>query len=198
MLFILEIIEFLRNQKEQIKEILKEDSGKEIYIFPIFYGITLWSQLLKSSKAGDTLDFFTILVGVLLVGTIAGLFFYFVYPYVLTWISKVFVKTANYKDIQKVFAWSLTPFLLGGVLTVIELIIGGTKLYSSNPVSNELGFVNIVLGFIGFMSYFVTISFIIIFTKTLSYYLNIKWWKSLIIIFLSTIIIMIPTFLIRF
>lgn len=199
MLFILEIIEFLRNPKEKIIGILKEESGKEIFIFPAAYGITLWSQLLKASRAGDTLGFFSLFSGLLLVGSIAGLFFYFAYPYVLTWVSKMFVKTGNYKDMQKIFAWSLTPFLIGALLTLVELILGGSKLYSSAVFNaNDFGFIAIILSFILFASYFITIYFIVVFTKTLSSSLKIQWWKALIIIFTSTAVIMLPTFLLRF
>lgn len=196
MLFLLEIIEFLRDQKNKISDILKEDSGKEIYIFPIAYGITLWSQMLKASKAGDKLGFFSLLAGVLLIGSIAGLFLYFVYPYILTWVSKIFGKITNHKDMQKVFAWSLSPFIIGALLTILELLIGGKKIYSSVPVSTEATFITMVLGFILFTSYVISMYFLVVFTKSLSYALNIKWWKALLIIFISTAILMLPTFLI--
>ena len=199
MLFILEIIDFFRDYRTKITNVLQEESGKEIYIFPIAYGITLWSQILKAGKAGKDLGFFGLFTGMIIVGSIFGVFLYFIFPYILTWVSKIFTKTAKYKDLQKVFAWSLTPFIIGIFLTILELIIGGQRLYSGVAYgADELSFRTAIIGFISFASYIISMYFLVIFTKSLSHALKLKWWKALIIILLSAMILMFPTALLRF
>jgi len=134
-----------------------------------------------------------------IVGSIVGVFLYFIFPYILTWVSRIFTKTAKYKDMQKVFAWSLTPFIIGVLLTFIELIFGGQKLYSGELfTSSAITFKAMIISFITFASYVISLYFTVVFTKTLSHVLKIKWWKALIVIFLSAMVLMFPTALLRF
>lgn len=198
MLFLLEILDFFKDYKTKISNVLQEEPGKEIYIFPIAYGICLWSQVLKGGFAGKDLGAIGLFFGMVVVGSIVGMFLYYVFPYVLLWVSKIFVKDAKYKDLQKGFAWSLAPFLVGLLSVLLELLLGGQKLYAGTLlVQNEVSFRVMILGFTLFIYYFVVIYFVIRFVKVISYILKIQWWKTLPIIMFSAMIIMLPLSLLR-
>lgn len=199
MLFILEILEFLKDPRDEIKEKLKVRTGKEIFIFPIAYGIFVWSDILKTSKVGDTSSAFGVLMNLIIIGALVGVALLYVYPYIITQVSKIFTPKGNYLDNKEVFAWCLSPFIIGALLIILEFFIGGKGLYSSSfpNDNNNLIFIKKFLSIIMFANVTISFYFTIIFTRTLAEVLQIKWWKSLIIIFISTSIIMFPLFLIK-
>ena len=136
LLHLLNILEFLGNPRNKIKELIKEKSGKSIFIFPIFFGIFVWSDMLKSAKIGDKLESLQIFTSIVFVGSIIGVISYFVLPYVITQVSQLFTKESSYEINKKLFSWCLFPFIINALLVLLEFFIWGKNVYSSTFSTN--------------------------------------------------------------
>ena len=192
MLFLLEILEFIKVQSSKIDEILKKDLDKSAFIFPVAYGISLWSQMLKSSGAGDSLGFSGLLIGILVTGSLVGMLIFYFFPFILSRVSKIFTEKGDFKSCQKIFAWCQSPFIISALLVIIEFLMGGQKIYTKAFINS-----NGMQGFVNASTTFISMFFAFLLIKSFSYVWQIKWWKSLIIIFLSAAITMLPTFLLH-
>lgn len=198
--FLLEIFDFFKNQKNKIDEVLKKDFERKTFIFAIAYGITIWSQMLKTGGAGDNLGIVGLLVGILITGSLVGLAVFYFFSFILSKVIEMFGLKFNYKSCQKVYSWCLSPFLISAILVLIEFAIGGATIYTKDFITsaNNSGFLASFISALTFINTFISIFFIVTFTKVLSYVLKTKWWKSLLFLFISAMITMLPLFLLKF
>lgn len=198
--FLLEILDFFKNQKNKIDDVLKKDFEKKTLIFATAYGITLWAQMLKSAGAGDNLGFWGLFIGILITGSLVGLAIFYFFSFILSRIIEIFGIKFSYKSCQKVYVWCLSPFIISAILILIEFAIGGSNIYTKAFISlpSNSGFIASFISILLFINTFISIFFIVTLTKVLSYVLKIKWWKTLLIIFISAMITMLPLFLLKF
>lgn len=195
MSFILEILDFFKNRENKINQILKKEFDKRMLIFSIAYGISIWSQLAKASNSGKTLELTQLFMGLILGGAVMGLILVFVFPYLLSFVSKYFTKFSNFKDIQKVFAWCLAPFVIGSLLIIIELLVVGKSAYSGDVINS--GFLSRFESFIAYFNSFISIYFVSILTKSLSKLWKIHWSKALLILFITGLILVLSLFIFK-
>lgn len=197
--FLSEIFIFFKNPKNKIEVILEKDFEKKTLLFAIAYGITLWSQMLKSAGAGDTLGTLGLFIGILITGSLMGLVIFYFFSFILSKVFEVFKIEFSVKSCQKIYIWCLSPYVLSALLTLIEFAVGGSKIYTkeflSGTVNNES--INILISIVFFIKTFISIFFVVTFTKILSHILNIKWWKTLTILFISAMISTLPIFLLK-
>ncbi len=198
--FLLEILDFFKNQKNKIDDVLKKDFEKKTLIFATAYGITLWAQMLKSAGAGDNLGFWGLFIGILITGSLVGLAIFYFFSFILSRIIEIFGIKFSYKSCQKVYIWCLSPFIISAILILIEFAIGGSNIYTKAFISSpsNSGFIASFISILLFINTFISIFFIVTLTKVLSYVLKIKWWKTLLIMFISAMITMLPLFLLKF
>lgn len=199
MSFLPEIFNFLKNPKNKIEEILEKDFEKKTLLFATAYGITLWSQMLKSAGAGDTLGTLGLFIGILITGSLIGLAIFYFFSFILSKVLEVFKIEFDVKSCQKIYIWCLSPYVISALLTLIEFAVGGSKIYTKEFLSGAVngGTISVFISMVFFIKTFISIFFIVTFTKILSYTLNIKWWKTLTILFISAMISTLPIFLLK-
>lgn len=199
MSFLPEIFNFLKNPKNKIEEILEKDFEKKTLLFATAYGITLWSQMLKSAGAGDTLGTLGLFIGILITGSLIGLAIFYFFSFILSKVLEVFKIEFDVKSCQKIYIWCLSPYVISALLTLIEFAVGGSKIYTKEFLSGTVngGTISVFISMVFFIKTFISIFFIVTFTKILSYTLNIKWWKTLTILFISAMISTLPIFLLK-
>lgn len=199
MLFLLEILDFFKNQKDKINDVLKRDFERKTLLFAIAYGITIWSQMLKTAGAGEKLGLLGLFIGILVTGSLVGLGIFYFFSFILSKVIEIFGLKFNYKSCQKLYIWCLSPFLISAVLTLVEFAIGGVKVYSKAFLTSppKSGFLALFSSITSFTATFVSIFFVFTLTKLLSSTINCKWWKTLAILFISAAITMLPLFLIK-
>ena len=130
--FLLEILDFFKNQKNKIDDVLKKDFEKKTLIFAIAFGITVWSQMLKAAGVGDNLGFLGLLIGILITSSLVGLGIFYFFSFILSRIIEIFGLKFSFKSCQKLYIWCLSPFLVSAILTLVEFAIGGVKVYTKN------------------------------------------------------------------
>ena len=161
--FLLEILDFFKNQKNKIDDVLKKDFEKKTLIFATAYGITLWAQMLKSAGAGDNLGFWGLFIGILITGSLVGLAIFYFFSFILSRIIEIFGIKFSYKSCQKVYVWCLSPFIISAILILIEFAIGGSNIYTKAFISSSSnsGFIASFISILLFINTFISIFFII-------------------------------------
>ena len=198
--FLLEILDFFKNQKNKIDDVLKKDFEKKTLIFAIAFGITVWSQMLKAAGVGDNLGFLGLLIGILITSSLVGLGIFYFFSFILSRIIEIFGLKFSFKSCQKLYIWCLSPFLVSAILTLVEFAIGGVKVYTKNFLMSppKPRFLGVFSSITSFSVTFISIFCVFILTKLLSNAINCRWWKSLAILIISDIVTMLPLFLLKF
>ena len=163
MSFLPEIFNFLKNPKNKIEEILEKDFEKKTLLFATAYGITLWSQMLKSAGAGDTLGTLGLFIGILITGSLIGLAIFYFFSFILSKVLEVFKIEFDVKSCQKIYIWCLSPYVISTLLTLIEFAVGGSKIYTKKFLSDAVngGTISVFISMVFFIKTFISIFFIV-------------------------------------
>ena len=198
--FLLEILDFFKNQKNKIDDVLKKDFEKKTLIFAIAFGITVWSQMLKAAGVGDNLGFLGLLIGILITSSLVGLGIFYFFSFILSRIIELFGFLFCFQSCQNLYICCFSPFLVSAILTLVEFAIGGVKVYTKNFLMSppKSGFLAVFSSITSFSVTFISIFCVFILTKLLSNAINCRWWKSLAILIISDIVTMLPLFLLIF
>lgn len=187
----------LTKPRETIRGIIEYNSNYHLLLLSIIYGFSALLGIAQKFKVGEQLDFISLIIPVILLAPIWGYIVFSVGAWFVYLTGKLIKGKAEYKHVRAAIAWSNVPSIASGVLWVLLMVAYGRNLFSDLATKETLS-TGQVWGIFSalFVMFIISIWSLVIYINALAEVQKFSVLKAILNIILSTIVIILISFLI--
>lgn len=176
-----------------IRQIINTDPNKGIFLLAALSGIISTFGNAVSRKLGDTIPFFIIIAGCVVLGALGGILGLFIMSALYAWMGRQLGGSGQAREIRAALAWASVPTIWSGTLLIPELILFGNELFTTKtPRLNSTPILALVLLVFGLIEIMIAIWGFVVLLKSLGEAHGFSAWRALGTIFLSSLLLVLP------
>lgn len=183
-----------------IRKIVDTNPERNVLLLAILSGIIRALDNATDEGFGDDLSLFTIMIIVLIMGSLGGFITLYVGGAVFRWSGSLFGGVAPSEHVRAAIAWSSVPNVILLIIYIPIIIIFGADWFSTSPTFMERSELLTVLlaGGLVFVSVALVLWQAFLFVKCLAEVHQFSAWKSLGASVVGILAIFVPIFIIVF
>lgn len=149
-----------------IRRIVEENPNRSLWLLAAIYGFVSLINNAQTLALGQTLGLLSIFLLVIVLAPIWGYIFFTIWSFSVFLVGKLFKGAGAFRAVRAAYTWSCVPFTVNLILWIVLTCIFGQKLFTLNPISE-----NLTEGLTYFM-FFVLIARVVLAVWSLVIYFN--------------------------
>ena len=172
--------------RETIRHLVDSEPKYSVFLLAILLGFEVLLGFTSSNYYADRMPLLEMIIYIILWAPLYGLFHWFIYAILLFKVGQWLGGVGTFSELRTTVAWSAMPLFWGMLLWVPTIIILGEGAFSVNlPSIGSIAMVILIVVWILKQAFLIW--YLVVFVVGIADVHEVSIWKSLLIIFVSTI-----------